>query len=119
MYNNQQIAARIKSHAKMERIALKDMLADLGLGVNLISQLAHGSNITAMNLSRIAEYLNCSVDYLLGLTDDPLGGRTCTEPSAAAQAGSRAAEFITLFSQLTPEQQSFILSQLRGILSDQ
>lgn len=29
------------------------------------------SNIYASNLVLIADYLNCSVDYLLGRTDDP------------------------------------------------
>ncbi len=32
------------------------------------------SKIYSGNLVLIADYLNCSVDYLLGRTDDPLGG---------------------------------------------
>ena len=45
------------------------MLSDLGFGINLISQLAHGQEISSINLAKIADYLNCSVDYLLGRTD--------------------------------------------------
>lgn len=71
MYNNQLSAERIKSQAKAKKIALKSMLSDLNLGVNLISHLAKGQNITAENLARIADYLDCSVDYLLGRTDNP------------------------------------------------
>ena len=71
MYNNQQMAERIKKRAKTQNIALKNMLIELELGINLISHLAKGQNITAMNLARIADYLNCSVDYLLGRTDNP------------------------------------------------
>lgn len=71
MYNNQQMAERIKKRAKTQNIALKNMLFELELGINLISHLAKGQNITAMNLARIADYLNCSVDYLLGRTDNP------------------------------------------------
>ena len=69
MYENQLIATRIKSTAKLQNKKMKDMLNTLGLGINLISQLANGSNITAVNLAQIADYLDCSVDYLLGRTD--------------------------------------------------
>lgn len=71
MYNNQLSANRIKSQAKAKKIALKNMLSDLDMGVNLISHLANGQNITAENIARIADYLDCSVDYLLGRTDKP------------------------------------------------
>ena len=50
---------------------MKIMLSDLDLGINLISHLANGQNIAAINLARIADYLDCSVDYLLGRTDNP------------------------------------------------
>lgn len=69
MYDNHQISDRIKSRAKEQKIALKKMLDELDLGINLISHLAKGQNITALNLARIADYLDCSVDYLLGRTD--------------------------------------------------
>lgn len=71
MYINQEMANRIKSRAKIQKIAMKTMLSDLELGINLISHLAKGQNITAINLARIADYLDCSVDYLLGRTDNP------------------------------------------------
>lgn len=71
MYDSQEIANRIKTQAKNKKIAIGSMLSDLTLGINLISHLAKGQNITAINLARIADYLNCSVDYLLGRTDNP------------------------------------------------
>lgn len=71
VYNNQISADRIKFQAKSQKIALKSMLSDLELGINLISHLAKGQSITAENLARIADYLDCSVDYLLGRTDNP------------------------------------------------
>jgi len=71
VYNNQQMSDRIKFQAKAQKVALKKMLEDLELGINLISHLAKGQNITAINLARIADYLDCSVDYLLGRTDVP------------------------------------------------
>ena len=71
MYVNQEMANRIKSRAKIQKISMKTMLTDLELGINLVSHLAKGQNITAINLARIADYLDCSVDYLLGRTDKP------------------------------------------------
>ncbi len=71
MYNSQDIAIRIKSVAKSKNTALKTMLADCGLGINLISHLAKGQAVTYVNLAKIADYLDCSVDYLLGRTDKP------------------------------------------------
>ena len=71
MYNPQTVADRIKKAAKDKNLKLKTMLSDLQLGINLISQIANGSSVTASNLSKIADYLDCSVDYLLGRTSDP------------------------------------------------
>lgn len=71
MYNSQAVADRIKKAAKDKNLKLKTMLSDLQLGINLISQIANGSSVTASNLSKIADYLDCSVDYLLDRTDDP------------------------------------------------
>ena len=71
MYDNQQMAERIKKRAKDQKVALKNMLSALDLGINLLSHLAKGQNITAINLARIADDLECSVDYLLGRTDCP------------------------------------------------
>lgn len=71
MYNSQSIANRIKSTAKSKGISLKTMLSDCELGINLISHLAKGQAVTYVNLAKIADYLNCSVDYLLGRTDNP------------------------------------------------
>lgn len=71
MYNNEEMAKRIKTRAKERKISLKVMLADLEMGINLISHLSKGQNISAINLAKIADYLDCSVDYLLGRTENP------------------------------------------------
>ena len=71
MYNPQNIANRIKTTAKSKKVSLKTMLFDCQLGINLISHLAKGQAITYINLVKIADYLDCSVDYLLGRTDNP------------------------------------------------
>lgn len=71
MYDLATVAERIKQQAKGQKIPLKKMLADLGLGINIVSHLAKGQVISSVNLAQIADYLDCSVDYLLGRTDNP------------------------------------------------
>ena len=71
MYNSQEIAKRIKLMAKSKGISLKNMLSDCELGINSISQMSKGNDMLSKNLAKIADYLDCSVDYLLGRTDKP------------------------------------------------
>lgn len=71
LYNSPYVANRIKRYAKSKNIALKDILEDCGLGTNSFSHMLHGRAIAFDSLAKIADYLDCSVDYLLGRTDNP------------------------------------------------
>ena len=71
MYNSQDISKRIKERAQQQGIALGQMLSSCELGINTISKMAKGTDILTQNFARIADYLACSVDYLLGRTDNP------------------------------------------------
>ncbi len=72
MYTSAEIAERIKLTAKGKKITIKDMLDKCGLSKNaLSSMLSGGSMPKSDNLAKIAEYLDCSVDYLLGRTNNP------------------------------------------------
>ncbi|RKJ64911.1 helix-turn-helix domain-containing protein [Roseburia sp. 1XD42-69] len=71
MYSTQDIANRIKFRLKNQHINTKSMLADLDMGINAISEFSKGKHMSCISLARIADYLDCSVDYLLGRTDNP------------------------------------------------
>lgn len=71
LYNSLDIANRVKAQAKAREIQLKVMLAEIGLGANTMSNMRHDRMIAADSLALIADYLDCSVDYLLGRTDKP------------------------------------------------
>lgn len=71
MYDVQFIANRIKQEAKSQNHKLNAMLKELDLGINAISQLSNGQEMSYLTFASIADYLNCSVDYLLGRTDTP------------------------------------------------
>lgn len=69
MYISTEIAERIKELAKKENVQLKQMLADIGLGSNTMANMKT-SMPKADNLAKIADYLSCSTDYLLGRSDN-------------------------------------------------
>lgn len=72
MYNSQETIFRIKQRAKEQGIAILDLQTKCDLGRNAISQAAKSQDgMKARNLFAIAEVLDCSVDYLLGRTDNP------------------------------------------------
>lgn len=76
MYESTKVAEVIKKTAKMRNIQLKDMLINLRLNKNTLSNMYNGSMLKGDSLARIADYLDCSVDYLLGRTDNPEVNRT-------------------------------------------
>ena len=71
LYNSPDVASAIKLRAKAKNVAIKEMLTSVGLGINTLSHMNHGKSIASDSLARIADYLDCSVDYLLGRTDNP------------------------------------------------
>lgn len=75
LYKSPNIADCVKALAKHQGLTIKTMLADLELGSNTMSNMRHDRMIAADSLAKIADYLDCSVDYLLGRTDDPQSHR--------------------------------------------
>lgn len=72
MYNSNNVAERINFTLKAKNIQQKIMLEECHLNRNTISSmLSRGSMIKADSLAKIADYLDVSVDYLLGRTNYP------------------------------------------------
>ena len=70
LYISANTAERIKELAKSKKIPINVLLTECGLSKNaLSSMLSRGSWLQANNLAKIADYLDCSVDYLLGRTE--------------------------------------------------
>lgn len=69
MYNSQELTKRIKGVAKEKNILIRDMLLDCELSINTVSQISDKKGLSSFSLARIADYLDVSVDYLLGRTD--------------------------------------------------
>lgn len=74
LYDSADVAMRIKSMAKARGVTVKQLLADAGLGYNMMTMM-RTSMPKADNLAKLADGLDCSVDYLLGRTDNPVVNR--------------------------------------------
>ena len=90
MENRQLVAERIKLEAKKHGISVKHLLEECELGVNTVGKLAKGTDITSQNLAKIADYLEVSVDYLLG-RDVPYDNR----PEFSTNIKSKSAILLT------------------------
>lgn len=109
MYISGNIAEKIKEIAHDKKMAVKQVLSEAGLGENTMSNLKT-SMPKADNLARIADVLNCSVDYLLGRTENPKAHLVSQSESGSA--------LIPLITMLTPEQQELVAAYVKGILAN-
>lgn len=72
MHNSQEVATIIKQTTKIKNISIGKMLSDCGLSKNTLSSMQSGGYLPRIEtIVRIADYLDCSLDYLLGRTDNP------------------------------------------------
>ena len=74
--NNAHTAAIIKSSCKTKGIAVNALLAKCGIRKGLIYDMERRDwTPSAEIMEKIADELDCSVDYLLGRTDNPAVNR--------------------------------------------
>lgn len=71
MYIAQTVKDRIKFLCKRKKVDMEVMLSELSLGVNAIRQINDTKGMASFSLAKIADYLDVSVDYLLGRTENP------------------------------------------------
>ena len=100
------IAYKIKETAERKRIQLKKMYEDLHVNKNTLTNLYNGSMIKSDTLARIADYLDCSVDYLLGRSNQE--NTSCDSYTLSQDEKT----LINIFRTLPPESQQNILGFL-------
>lgn len=92
MYNSQKTAERIKNLAKSKKIGLIQLQEACGLSKNAISQSAKSQEgMKAKNLVAIANILDCSVDYLLCISDEPNKRNLTSNQQHVVQVGNGTA----------------------------
>lgn len=110
MYNAQEMTVRIKLIAKKKGISLKVMLPELNLGINALQHISE-KGIASFSLAKIADYLDCSVDYLLGRTNQPtINNLNISEP--------KAQELLSLFEKLSYQDQIEWIGRLKQYIDD-
>lgn len=105
MYNSQEIANRIKEKAKEQGKSMRKVLMDCGLGANTITKISNGGDILTLNFARIADCLDCSVDYLLGRTDTP---KIQQKEESVSEIASEQSRLLSMLEILPAEQQEDI-----------
>ena len=74
------ISRRIKGRSKEKGVSVKALLEQTETSRNLIYEIeGRGSCPSGETLLKLADHLDCSVDYLLGRTDVPEVNRTHKE----------------------------------------
>lgn len=116
-------AERLQSIMKERRLRQVDILEaakpyceryNVKLGRNDISQYVNGSVEPGQHkLTILGMALNVSEAWLMGY-DVPMLREIPTDEAT----GKRVEEFSRLFAQLDPEQMSYVISSIKGLLSD-
>ena len=70
VYDSDMTADRIKKILIDKKLTVKQMVTACDLGVNALSNIRHGGVKSVDAFLKIADYLDCSIDYLLGRTDN-------------------------------------------------
>ena len=71
MNNTQIIDEKKKKQAQIKGLTVKKILEVCAIDKNIVNKLANGKDTCTQNILKIADCLDCSVDYLLGRTDNP------------------------------------------------
>lgn len=71
VYNQQTVADRIKLTAEQRKVSVRNLLDACDLVKNTINKLSSGSDISLVACFKISEFLDVSIDYLVGRTDIP------------------------------------------------
>ena len=69
--NTAQVSEIIKKTCKVKKTTIKKMLESCDINRNFMYDLKNNKIPASDKLEAIADYLDCSVDYLLGRTDNP------------------------------------------------
>lgn len=71
MYTAQLTIERIQSLIKEKGLTQKEVLKQCDINENTLKRMTDNKGMSSFYIAKIADCLNCSVDYLLGRTDNP------------------------------------------------
>lgn len=100
MYVSQTTKDRIKAFVKKKGFVISKMLEECGLNTNTLNQISEERGLSSFSLAKIADYLDCSVDYLLCRTENPDSHKTHASDITAASDDKQLAIIIGIYRQL-------------------
>lgn len=107
-------ANRLREALNLRNMTQAELCNRTGIKKSAMSQYCNGSIVPRQDrVFVIAQALDVSVAWLMGF-DVPME----TNPPASPEEDGRVKEFSELFGKLSASEQSLIISQIKGILSD-
>lgn len=101
MYVIHNLISRIKEQAKKKGLKTTAMLEECGINKNMLSTMnTRGSWIQSDGLAKIADYLDCSVDYLLARTENPNAHKTHSSDITVNSDEQQLKDIIDIYNQL-------------------
>jgi transcriptional regulator with XRE-family HTH domain len=72
MFNKKNFVKRLNTLMENNKTSQQSLEDAIGVSRVAVSQFAHGANLPSIEkIVRIADYFHVSIDYLLGLSDNP------------------------------------------------
>ena len=117
MNNSQELANLIKSIAKSKKIPIGKMLKDCELSINTLSSMQSGGYYPRLEaVCKIAEYLDCSIDFLLGRTE--VLQSKIKDSLAETDEGALDEFLIHRLCSLSPEELAQVDAFVQGLLAN-
>lgn len=130
MFEPVEIANRIKQIAKENNTTVKSICSDSGVGEKFVSNMGgkNGSYPQSDKITKVADYLHVSVDYLLGRTNSPTGtysinnknttinGTQANVINNTSDITSNEIKILELFKHLTPTQQGELIGRAKMMI---
>lgn len=100
MYFSQELKNRIVGLAKQSDMSINKLLDECGLNHNALNQITDSKGMGAFSLAKIADKLDCSVDYLLCRTQNPEAHKTHASDYVLNSDDRQLADIIEIYRQL-------------------
>ena len=114
------IVERIRKLLKEKKLSAKDMLIALNINKDSLKRWEasekEGKPIKEIYLNAVASYLNTTVDYLLGKTDNPAS--TTVTVASGWDLDEREQTLLTTFRSTTEEGRQLIIQSVLNIRDD-
>lgn len=133
MYTSQILNERINTMLGLKDRTQKSILSAVKANVNSLNQMSDKKGLSSFTLAKIADELDCSVDYLLGRTDNPnsITNGNISHSSVAQASGSNNrisiqskseypySEVIEHLDNLSPAERRHAIADLMDVLENQ